>query len=385
MNISEILNHLGEERDNYSGAVVPPIFQTVNFSFSSVSHMRETLKTELEKPFYTRGYNPTVAILRKKLAALEGAEDALVLSSGSAAVATAVFSVVKAGDHVICVNSPYSWTNKLISKYLKEYQVESTFVDGTDTSNYINAVKPNTKLIYLESPNSLTYEMQDLFAVSKFAKENNITTIIDNSYSSPVNQNPIAMGIDIVVHSATKYLNGHSDVVAGVVCSTNERIKKMMEQEYMTLGAVISPFEAWLLLRGLRTINLRVEASASAALEIAKMLNQHPKLKKVYYPFLESNPQFALAKKQMKNGGGLLSIVLNTEDISKIETFCNSLKCFLLATSWGGYESLLFPMCALAQSSSFTSPLPINMIRLYIGIENKELLKEDLLQALDKI
>lgn len=385
MDTSYILNHLGEERDEYYGSVAPPIFQTSNFCFKTVAEMRQKLTKELETPFYTRGYNPTVATLRKKLAALEKAEDALVFSSGSAAVAAAVMSVVKAGDHVVCVQKPYSWTNNLLSKYLAKYGVTHTFVSGGEAADFEKAVLPNTKLIYLESPNSLTFELQNIREIVKLAKSKNITTIIDNSYNSPINQNPIEMGVDLVLHSGTKYINGHSDVVCGVVCGSKERIMKMMAEEYMTIGSCISPHDAGLVLRGLRTIELRVNQSAISAKKVAEFLENHPKIKQLNYPFSSKNPQLELAKKQMKQGGGLLSIVIDAKDEAAIERFCDNLKRFIMATSWGGYESLLFPLCALAASKSFENPLPWNMVRLYIGLEDADLLIEDLKQALEKV
>ncbi|MEW6467748.1 MAG: aminotransferase class I/II-fold pyridoxal phosphate-dependent enzyme [Bacteroidota bacterium] len=385
MDISFILNHLGEERSDYYGAVAPPLFQTSNFCFPDVKTMREKLCREMENPFYTRGYNPTVAALRKKLAALEGAEDALVFASGSGAIASAVMSVVKGGDHVICVQKPYSWTGNLLSKYLVRYGVEHSFIDGGATENFSKAIKPNTRLIYLESPNSLTFELQDIEAVARLAKAKGIVTMIDNSYNTPVNQNPIKMGVDLVLHSASKYLNGHSDVVAGVVCSTRERILKMMSEEYMTLGGIISPHDAWLMMRGLRTLELRVNRSAESAKKVADFLASHPKVEKLLYPFAKDNPQLELAKKQMKQGGGLLTILLKAKGEAEIERFCDSLQMFLLATSWGGHESLCFPMCALAQSRSFESkPMPWNMVRLYIGLEDPQALIADLEQALKR-
>lgn len=345
--------------------------------------MREKLTRELETPFYTRGYNPTVAMLRKKIAALEGAEDALVFASGSGAIAAAVMSCVKGGDHAVCVKKPYSWTNNLLSKYLSQYGVQVTFVEGSDAQNYINAIQENTRLIYIESPNSLTFELQDIRAIAQAAKERNITTIIDNSYSSPLNQSPIAMGIDMVVHSASKYLNGHSDVVAGVVCSTRERIMKMFAEEVMTIGAIISPNDAWLMMRGLRTLELRVNRSSESAEKVLRYLEQHPKIEKVYHPFAKNNPQAALAQKQMKQGGGLISVQIKADSVGQVECFCDSLTRFLMATSWGGYESLVFPMCALKASASFENkPMPWNLVRLYIGIEEPQLLIDDLEQAL---
>ena len=386
MDLTDILFHHGESREEYYGAVSPPIFQSSNFCFRNVSEMRGKLKHELEIPFYTRGFNPTVSILRQKLAALEGAEDALVFGSGSAAVAAAVMSVVKKGEHAVCVQKPYSWTLNLFAKYLSKFGVEVTFVDGCDVNNFEKATRENTRLIYIESPNSLTFEVQDIEAVTRIAKTKNITTIIDNSYNSPINQKPLALGVDLVLHSATKYLGGHSDVVAGAVCGSSARIKKMMSEEFMTLGGIISPHDAWLLLRGLRTLELRVNRSAASAQSIADFLEDHPKVKKLYYPFSKKNPQLEIAKKQMKQGGGLLSIELNVDSIEKVERFCDSLKYFLLATSWGGYESLAFPMCAIGGSSSFENkPMPWNLVRLYIGLEDVSVLKGDLEQALSEI
>ncbi len=385
MELSYILNHLGEERENYYNAVSPPIILSSNFCFSSVGDMREKLKRELETPFYTRGFNPTVGTLRQKIAALEGTEDALVFASGSGAIAAAVMSSIKGGEHAVCVAKPYSWTSNLFSKYLAKYGVEVTFVEGENAEDFEKAVKPNTKLIYLESPNSLTFELQDISAICTMAKKYGITTILDNSYNSPLNQQPHSMGVDIVVHSATKYLNGHSDIVAGVVASSKERIMKMLAEEYMTIGAIISAHDAWLMIRGLRTLELRVNRSSESAQQLAEWLEKHPKVEKINYPFLKSNSNFELAKKQMKQGGGLISIQLKAKDISTVESFCDSLKAFLLATSWGGHESLCFPVCALIQSASFKNPLPYNLIRLYIGLEDPAYLKADLEKAFEKI
>jgi len=384
-NISWILNHLGEDRENYYNAVNPPMMLTSNFAFPNVATMRTQLETELQVPFYTRGYNPTVAILRKKIAALEGTEDALVFSSGSAAVAAAVMSVVKAGDHVVCVQKPYSWTNTLISGYLSKYGVQSTFVDASDENDIFKAVQKNTRLIYLESPNSMTFEMQNITAITNYARNAGIITILDNSYNSPLNQKPAAMGVDIVVHSATKYLNGHSDVIAGVVASSSARISKMMAEEYMTLGAVVSAHDAWLIIRGMRTLELRVNRSSASAQQIAEWLEQNPKIEKVYYPTLKSNSQYNLAVQQMKQGGGLLTIQIKAKDIAEVENFCNALRCFLLATSWGGHESLILPVCALRASASLSSQLPWNMARMYVGLEDPQLLICDLEQALSKM
>lgn len=385
MDISHILNHLGEERDEYFNAVAPPVMQSTNFCFKTVGDMRAGLKKEFETPFYTRGYNPTVGILRKKVAALEGAEEALVFASGSAAIAAAVMSVLKQGDHAVCVRKPYSWTRVLLEEYLKKYGVACTMVDGRDTAEIEKAIRPETKLIYLESPNSLTFELQDIAAVAKIARAKGITTICDNSYASPLNQSPIALGIDMVCHSASKYLNGHSDIVAGVLCGTKERIDKIFASEFMTIGGIISPRDAWLMIRGLRTLELRVNRSSESAQKVADFLENHPKIEKLYYPFSKSNPQLKIAQQQMKQGGGLLSVLIKAEKTEQVERFCDNLQRFLLACSWGSYESLAFPICALHASQSYDNPLPWNLVRLYIGLEDPQQLIEDLDQALAKV
>ncbi len=383
--LSHILNHLGEDRELGYNAVVPPITQSGNFCYANVAEMRNAVQNEFDQPMYTRGFNPTVAIVRQKLAALEHAEDALLFSSGSAAIAAAIISFVKAGDHIVSVRKPYSWTKKLLGELLPRFGVETTFVDGTDPENFRRALKSNTRMISVESPNSLTFELQDLRAVAAIAKEHGIITVCDNSYNSPLFQNPIDMGIDLVTHSGTKYLNGHSDVVCGVLCGSHAHIRQVMSKEFMTLGAAPSPHDAWLLMRGLRTLELRVNRSADNAEKVARFLTAHPKVSEVHWPFLENHPQHALAKKQMKRCGGLISIRIKSDDVHGVERFCDGLKRFLLAVSWGGYESLQFPICALAGPSGYNGDLPLDLVRLYVGLEDPELLIADLEQALEKV
>jgi cystathionine beta-lyase len=385
MDLSHILTHLGEERELGYDAVVPPIVQSGNFTYPTVAAMRATVQQEFDRPLYTRGFNPTVAMLRKKLAALEHAEDALLFSSGSAAIAAAVMSFTKAGDHIVCVHKPYSWTKKLLAELLSRFGVEHTFVDGTDAENYRRALRPNTTFFILESPNSLTFELQDLAAVAAIAKEHGIITLCDNSFSSPLFQNPIDHGIDLVAHSATKYLNGHSDVVAGMLAGSHAHIRQVMAREFMTLGPAPSPHDAWLLMRGLRTLELRVNRSADNAAKVARFLEAHPKVKRVHWPGLESHPQHALAKRQMTRVAGLMSIELDAPDEAAVERFCDASERFLIAVSWGGYESLQWPVCALKGPSGYYTELPFTMIRLYIGIEDADALIADLEQALARI
>lgn len=344
--------------------------------------MRHALKNESSVPFYTRGTNPTITLLQEKIAALEGAEACLAFASGSAAVAAAIMANVQAGDHVICVQKPYSWTFKLLTLLLPRYGVETTFVDGTDIHNFEKARTEKTKLVYLESPNSGTFELQDLEKTGKWAKEKGLVSVIDNSYCSPYFQKPISLGIDITVHSATKYLAGHSDAVAGVVCGTKAMMEKVFASEFMTLGGIISPFNAWLLIRGLRTLEIRLERSNNTGMELVDWLANHPKIEKIYYPFHPSFPQYELAQKQMKGCGGMFTVVLKAESITQVEKFCNALKYFLMAVSWGGYESLIYPFCTQIDSSNYSRPgIDFRMIRFYVGLESLNNLKKDIENA----
>jgi cystathionine beta-lyase/cystathionine gamma-synthase len=384
--LSHILYQLGEDREHYLQAVSPPVFQSSNFAFRSVEEMRSKLADEMDYPFYTRGHNPTVAILRKKLAALEGTEEALVFSSGSAAVAAAVMSTVQQGDHIVSVQNPYSWTNKLFARYLKRFGVEVTWVEGKNPEDYQKAMRPTTRLLFMESPNSFTFALQDIAAIVAIAKAHNCTTILDNSYNSPLHQQPATMGVDIVVHSATKYLNGHSDIVAGVLCTDRKRAEHIFETEFMNIGGVISPHDAWLMIRGLRTLPIRMERVTQSAIYILEQLSNHPGIAKIAYPFPPYTDQPDLALRQMKSGAGQFSLVLKANHPDQIDQFCNRLQHFLIACSWGGYESLVFPVCGLCDSANYsTSPHPWNMVRFYIGLEDPDYLLQDILQALSAI
>jgi len=384
--ISEIINLYGEDRELYFNSVAPPLIQSSNFAFNTVEELRESLKKEDEIAFYTRGVNPTTDILRKKMAALEHTEDSLIFASGSAAIAAAVMVNLRQGDHVVCVQKPYSWTKKLLEDLLSRFGIKATFVDGTRHVNYERSILPNTRMFFLESPNSWTFELQDIQAVVNIARANGIITLIDNSYASPVNQTPADYGVDIVLHSASKYISGHSDTVAGILCASGRMTNRIFESEFMTLGGIISPFNSWLLLRGLRTLPIRMDRIAETTLRVVRFLDQHPEVEKINYPFLESHPQYDLACRQMKKGGGQFSVELKSKDPKKIEKFCNSLRAFLLACSWGGHESLVFPAIVLVDSQNYhKGGLPINMIRFYIGLEEADYLIADLANALNGI
>jgi len=381
--ISDILTHYGEDRKRYFSAVSPPIIQTSNFMFDSIEEFKMNILNEEHCHVYSRGNNPTVEILCKKLAALEHTEKALVTSSGAAAIACAVTAHVSAGDHVVCVKKPYSWTHRLLSELLSRFGVTVTYVDGHNTGEIKQSIQDKTTLLYLESPNSHTFELQDLEACASIAKDHGITTVIDNSYASPYYQNPADFGIDIIVHSGTKYINGHSDVVNGVICGSAESISKIFHGPYMTYGVNISPHDAWLIIRGMRTLQIRMERSSSTALRLIQFLKDHPKVERIIYPYLPDSPQYDLARKQMRGCGGLFTAILTANKKEDMVRFCHNLKRFLMAVSWGGHESLIMPSVVFHDvPGKEDSPVPWNYVRFYIGLESYEYLKPDLESAL---
>ena len=379
-----VINHLGEDRESYHHAVSPPVFLSSNFSYSTLEEMRFAIQNESSEPFYTRGTNPTLTMLAEKIAALEGGEACLLFASGSAAIAAAVCSQISLGDHVICIDKPYSWTAKLLQTWLARFGVFVTFVDGS-LDAVKAAIRPQTKLLYLETPNSFTFELQDIAALTSLVKPLGIKTIVDNSYCTPLFQQPVSLGADMVVHSATKYFSGHSDALGGILVCTAEDREKIFKSEYMTLGGTMSPMNAWLILRGLRTLPVRLRQSHETGMQVAEWLYRNPKVELVRYPFHPADPQYDLAIRQMKGAGGLVSFSLKTEDPDQIERFCNSLRYFLLACSWGGYESLCFPAASFVTSGNYKqSTVPHNMVRLYCGLEDAENLIADLEQAINK-
>lgn len=379
-----ILHHMGEDNMPMN-AVNPPIFQTSNFCFDSFERFRQALTDELSECLYTRGNNPTVNLVESKLAALEHGEKAKLLGSGAAAITNAVMAFVGTGDHIVCVNDPYTWAGRLIGTYLARFGVEHTFVDGRDTDRILEAIRPETKVIYLESPTSLTFSLQDVPAIAAAARSRGIKTIIDNTWATPLYCNPIDYGVDIVLHSASKYLGGNSDLVAGAVIGRKEDIELIIRQESLQFGAVADPFMAWLVMRGMRTLHLRMPVHYANALAIARYLKSHPMVEQVLHPFLESHPQHELAARLMRGGSGLFSFRLKTRKLEHIIRFVNSLKVFKRAVSWGGYESLVYPKAASYKPGVEIPEQDIRLIRLHVGLENSELLLSDLEQALEKI
>lgn len=386
LDLSYILNELGEERDQYFRAIAPPIMQTSNFAFSNIEDLAKVFEDEYSAYLYSRGLNPTIDILRSKLAALDGAEDCLVFNSGSSAIFASVFANIQSGDHIVSVQKPYTWAQRMFDKVLPKFNVVTTYVDGTKIENFERAILPNTKIIYLESPNSWDFALQDLKAVAELARAENIITICDNSYCSPLYQQPIQLGIDMVLQSASKYIGGHSDVVAGVLTGTRSMMKRIFDNELLNMGISISPFNAWLLIRGLRTLSTRLERITKTTHAVIKFLKQHPLVDEVIFPFDESFPQYELARQQMSGACGLFTVVLKAKERRQIVTFCESLRHILIAVSWGGYESLAIPRCASILPEDFDAGnREHRMVRLYVGLEEADYLIADLEQAFNQL
>jgi cystathionine beta-lyase/cystathionine gamma-synthase len=384
MEISHILNELGEDRSLYFNAVAPPIVQSSNFVFDSFDEIRKAFEDENSTYLYSRGKNPTIEILRKKLAALDGAEDALVFNSGASAIFCSVMANIKTGDHIISVDKPYSWASRMFDNLLPRFGISTTYINGTDIQNFEDAIRPETRIIYLESPNSLTFDIQDLKAVANLAKKHGILTILDNSYCTPLYQQPLALGIDLSVQSATKYLGGHSDTIAGVLTGKEDMLQKIFYEQLLNNGSGISPFNAWLILRGLRTLPIRLAHITKTTIKVISFLKSHPKIDKVIFPLDDDFPQLALAKKQMTGACGLFTIVLKSDSYTQIEKFTYALKHFLVAVSWGGHESLILPQAAGIGPDLFDAANERHrMARMYVGLEDADFLIADLEQALE--
>ena len=385
------LSHFGEDRSAYAGAVVPPIFQNSLFTYESWDAISVAFDDRTNSYIYSRGNNPTVKVAQAKIAKLAGGEKSLLFASGMAAISAAVLHSIAPNGHVIAIQNLYGPANNLLFSYLKnKMNVSVTFVSGLEVSEFEQAIQSNTQLIYLESPSSGIFTLQDLKGVAQLAKQKGIKTMIDNSWSSPFFQQPLKMGIDIEVHSCSKYIGGHSDVVAGVVISNEAIIQSIFRHEYEWIGGRIAPMDAWLITRSLRTLPIRMKAHQQNAMAIATYLENHAAIEKVNYPGLESFPQYDLGQQQMSGYSGLLSFRLKTTDLEQVKLFFNSLKIFKIGVSWGGHESLIYAL-AISYIKEMTAEqfaatgLAYGDMRISVGLEHVEDLIADLGQALGRI
>ncbi len=364
----DICAHLGDDYDRFLGAIVPPIFQNSLFTRKTVNHGYT----------YTRVTNPTTEIAETKIAALEEGEEAKCFASGMAAITSTLMSVLEQGSHVLCPRSVYTPTRAFLENYMPRFGVEATFVESESVEAFERAIRPNTKVILLESPVSNLFTLQDLAQLAGLARAHNLTTIIDNTWATPMYQNPIRLGIDLVVHSASKYMGGHSDIVGGVVVGRKETLTEIMHRERGMFGAIMDPHQSWLLLRGLRTLPLRMRQHQESGMKVAKFLEEHPAVERVFYPGLQSHPQFELGRKQMSGYSGLMSFVPKGS-AEQIRAFIKQLSFFEEGPSWGGFESLInSPGVGISEEASSLTGIPSGLVRISVGLEKAETLIDDL-------
>ena len=373
---------------NRVSAISPPIWQTTTFLAESSEHFATLAKSVKPSEYYSRYGNPTHNQVEALIATLEGGEAALVTASGMGAICTSVMSLLDSGDHVVAQRNLYAGAAALLEDVLPRWGIECTFVDQTNAQCWADALRPNTKLIYAETPANPLMKLTDLQAVAALGKDRGITTIVDNTFATPINQRPLEYGIDVVVHSATKYLGGHSDVTAGVIIASRAFIERAW-RFHIVMGAVLGPFDAWLLLRGLRTLGLRVELHNQNALMLARFFESHPKIERVNYPGLESHPQHELALQQMSGFTGMMSVELRG-GYQAAERFIGSLKLGSYAASLGGVETLLVHPAAmwgdtLTPAQRKAMEVGENLVRISVGLEDKRDLIPDFSQALDQV
>ena len=361
------------------GAVAPPIYQTSLFTFESYQALVDRFRGTSTQPLYSRVDNPTVSVLLDKMCQLEGGEAAAAFSSGIAAISNAILGQVQSGDRIVCVQHIYPDTYRLLRDLCARFGVTTDFVDGRDLAAIEQAI-PGARLLYLESPNTWVMQEQDLASIAKIARSANVTTIVDNSWASPIFQKPLAAGLDLVVHSASKYISGHSDVVAGLLVGSKAIIDKLRLDTTPYLGAKLSAPEAALLLRGLRTLPLRLQRHQASGLLIAERLAAHESVTRVHHPGL-APCEYSL----LKGYGGLFSFELDAG--LDIPAFCDSLSLFRLGVSWGGHESLVMPAeASISQAGDYSAAVDFGvsprMIRLFVGLEDPQELWTDLRRAL---
>ncbi len=371
--------HAGQHPEETTGAVITPIFQTSTYSNKKLG--------ETKGFDYGRTINPTRIALEQNLAALENGKYGFCFASGMSAV-QAMITLFKPGDHIICTNNVYGGTYRLFEQVIKNFGLEFSYVDTSDFEVLKSSVKENTKFIYVETPTNPMLNITDLKKLSELAKPKNIITCVDNTFMSPYFQNPLDFGIDTVLHSTTKYINGHSDVIGGCIITSDDKIAERLKFLQNGIGGVPAPFDCWLILRATKTLAQRMKAHNENAIAICEVLSKDKKIEKLLYPGLEAHPQFALAKSQMRGSGGIISIVLGTYE--KAVSFCNALEIFQIAESLGGVESLVCHPVSMTHGSVPKDlrekfGLTDGLVRLSVGIEDKDDLIEDINKALKSL
>jgi methionine-gamma-lyase len=380
--------HAGEDREAHFGALSVPIYPASVFAFADADEGIAIHNYESPGYFYGRLGNPTVDALERTMAALEHGDDAIAFASGMAAISAAVFTLVGTGDHVVAPESMYSTTTNFLKHLGESFGVETTFVDAANAEAYAAAIRPNTKVLWMETPSNPLVRITDIAEVASIGKQSGIATVVDNTFATPFNQRPLDLGADLVVHSATKYLGGHSDLTAGVLAGSNELIEKARHGAAKFYGGNIAPQVAWLVLRGIKTLGLRMERHNSNASEFARSIEGHPKVDAVHFPGLESHPGHETAKRQMRGFGGMVGVDVGTGDAAK--AFVNNLKVCTFATSLGGVETLVQPVAlmthaTLSPEERSAAGVSDGLLRISIGIEDVNDIIQDVQHALGEM
>lgn len=377
--------HAGEPRRKYADSLMTPIIQTSTFTFQNSKHIEDYTKKGKEHFEYGRYGNPTVQIAEKRLADLEGAEDCVVFSSGMSAITTTILTLVQSGDHIVITDDSYKKTLEFCRSYLKQFGVSCTIVPFGDYEILEKAIRKNTRFIFSESPTNPYLNIFDLVKIKKIAKKHKVLTLIDSTFATPLNQRPIEFGMDIVLQSATKYLAGHNDILAGAVLGRSELVDKIRNL-HKSMGGLIDPHCCYLLLRGLKTFPLRVGRQNETALKVAEYLENHPRIKKVYYPFLKSHPHYNVAKEQMTGGGGVVSFDIKG-NLTTSKRFLDSLKLCYIGPSLGGVETLITHPALVSyydytRKERYKLGITDTLFRLAVGIEDADDIIRDLERGL---
>ncbi|MBW3525629.1 methionine gamma-lyase [Shewanella sp. NKUCC05_KAH] len=380
--------HGGHEREAF-GALVTPLYQSATFVFESAQQGGERFAGNESGYIYTRLGNPTTAELERKMAILEGAEAAAATASGMGAVSAALLANLQMGDHLVASNAVYGCTYALMTTQFARFGIEVSLVDFSSEAEIEAAIKSNTKVIFCETPVNPHLQVFDLASIANIAKRHQLVSIVDNTFMTPLLQRPLDFGIDLVIHSATKYLNGHGDVIAGIVCGSEEQLHKVKYEILKDIGAVISPHDAWLILRGLKTLDVRLQRHCDSAQRVAEFLAEHPSITRVYYPGLKSHQGHKFIGQQMKRAGGVIAFEL-AANLEEAMAFVGYLKLFSIAVSLGDAESLIQHPASMTHSpytpeARATAGIGDNLLRISIGLEDCDDIIADLNQALARL
>ena len=382
------LIHAGHYNDQYGSATVP-IYQTSTFEFESAEHGAKCFSGESNGFIYTRIGNPTVRALEQTVAELENGFDGVATSSGMGAVTTIYMALLGQGMHMVSTDAVYGPSRVVMETLFAKFGVESTYVNTSDITNVINAIKPNTKVLYLETPANPTMEITNIKECVRIAHEKGIVVVVDNTFCSPYLQRPIELGVDVVFHSMTKYINGHADIVGGIIVTKDAEMYKRIRPTMVSMGCCIDPHQAYLVIRGLKTLGIRMDRAQESAIKVAEFLEKHTKIEWVKFPGLKSHPQYALAKEQMDGPGSMISFELKG-GLKAGEILMNNVEVAILAVSLGGVETLIQHPASMThskmpQESRIKAGITDGLVRFSVGIEDVEDIIDDLKQALDKI